>query len=38
MEHALTAPRDGTVAEVLCAPRDQVAHGAQLLSLEPQDD
>lgn len=38
MEHALTAPRNGTVAEVLCAERDQVSHGAQLLSLEPQDD
>jgi 3-methylcrotonyl-CoA carboxylase alpha subunit len=37
MEHALTAPRDGVVAEVLCAAGDQVAHGVALLSLEPAD-
>ena len=37
MEHTLTAPRDGVVAEVLCAARDQVTDGAQLLSLEPDN-
>ena len=37
MEHSLTAPRDGVVAEVLCSEGDQVAHGAQLLRLEPSD-
>jgi 3-methylcrotonyl-CoA carboxylase alpha subunit len=35
MEHALTAPRDGTVAEVLVAEGAQVEAGAALIRLEP---
>ena len=31
MEHTITAPSDGTVAEFLFAPGDQVAEGAELL-------
>lgn len=38
MEHTLTAPRDGQVAEMLAAPGDQVAEGAVLVRLEPADD
>ncbi|MEM9147220.1 MAG: biotin carboxylase N-terminal domain-containing protein [Pseudomonadota bacterium] len=38
MEHALTAPRDGRVAEVLAAPGDQVAEGALLIRLEPEGE
>jgi 3-methylcrotonyl-CoA carboxylase alpha subunit len=34
MEHAIAAPQDGVVAEVLYAPGDQVAEGAELLKLE----
>jgi 3-methylcrotonyl-CoA carboxylase alpha subunit len=37
MEHLLTAPRDGVVAEVLVAERDQVTDGMLLLRLEPSD-
>jgi 3-methylcrotonyl-CoA carboxylase alpha subunit len=33
MEHTIVAPADGTVAELLYAPGDQVAEGAELLSL-----
>ena len=33
MEHTMAAPRDGTVAELLYAPGDQVAEGAELLKL-----
>jgi 3-methylcrotonyl-CoA carboxylase alpha subunit len=33
MEHTILAPADGTVAELLYAPGDQVAEGAELLSL-----
>ena len=33
MEHTLTAPRDGVVAEVLYAVGDQVAEGGELLKL-----
>ncbi len=35
MEHALTAPFDGKVAEVRCAVGDQVTEGALLVRLEP---
>ncbi len=35
MEHTITAPRDGVVAELLCAAGDQVAEGSELLRLEP---
>ncbi|SDM72435.1 3-methylcrotonyl-CoA carboxylase alpha subunit [Oryzisolibacter propanilivorax] len=35
MEHTIAAPADGTVAELLYAPGDQVAEGAELLRLEP---
>ena len=38
MEHALTAPRDGVVAEVLVAAGAQVTDGALLLALEPGDE
>lgn len=34
MEHTLTAPRSGTVAEVMAAPGDQVEAGADLIRLE----
>ncbi|KQT09368.1 acetyl-CoA carboxylase biotin carboxylase subunit [Ramlibacter sp. Leaf400] len=34
MEHTIAAPADGTVAEVLYAPGDQVAEGAELLKLK----
>jgi 3-methylcrotonyl-CoA carboxylase alpha subunit len=34
MEHTIAAPKDGTVAELLYAPGDQVAEGAELLKLE----
>ncbi|SDK86023.1 acetyl-CoA carboxylase biotin carboxylase subunit [Paracoccus chinensis] len=37
MEHTLTAARDGTVAEVLAAPGDQVEAGAPLIRLEDED-
>ncbi|TRD22659.1 acetyl-CoA carboxylase biotin carboxylase subunit [Palleronia caenipelagi] len=37
MEHTLTAPRDGTVAELLAAPGDQVENGALLIRLEAED-
>ena len=33
MEHTVQAPHDGTVAELLYAPGDQVAEGAELLKL-----
>ena len=33
MEHTIAAPKDGTVQEVLYAPGDQVAEGAELLKL-----
>jgi 3-methylcrotonyl-CoA carboxylase alpha subunit len=33
MEHTISAPKDGTVAELLYAPGDQVADGAELLKL-----
>jgi 3-methylcrotonyl-CoA carboxylase alpha subunit len=38
MEHALTAPRDGTVAEVFCAQGDQVEAGAPLIQLEEEEE
>ena len=34
MEHTIAAPADGVVAELLYAPGDQVAEGAELLRLE----
>ncbi|MBL0917306.1 MAG: biotin/lipoyl-binding protein [Hydrogenophaga sp.] len=34
MEHTIAAPADGTVAELLYAPGDQVAEGAELLKLQ----
>ena len=37
MEHALLAPRDGVVAEVLVVAGAQVSDGALLLALEPED-
>ncbi len=33
MEHTLAAPRDGVVAELLCAVGEQVGEGAELLKL-----
>ncbi len=33
MEHTIAAPKDGVVAEVLYAPGDQVAEGAELIKL-----
>jgi 3-methylcrotonyl-CoA carboxylase alpha subunit len=35
MEHTIAAPRDGTVAELLYAPGDQVAEGVELIKLAP---
>ena len=35
MEHTIAAPSDGTVAELLYAPGDQVLEGAELLKLAP---
>ncbi|WP_210527336.1 acetyl-CoA carboxylase biotin carboxylase subunit [Rubellimicrobium arenae] len=37
MEHVLTAPRDGRVAEVLAAEGQQVEAGTPLIRLEPSD-
>jgi len=37
MEHVLTAPRDGVVAEVLVSEGDQVTDGLLLLRLEARD-
>ncbi|RYE60541.1 MAG: acetyl-CoA carboxylase biotin carboxyl carrier protein subunit, partial [Oxalobacteraceae bacterium] len=34
MEHTIAAPADGTVDELLYAPGDQVAEGAELLRLQ----
>nr|WP_315478935.1 acetyl/propionyl/methylcrotonyl-CoA carboxylase subunit alpha [uncultured Rhodoferax sp.] len=34
MEHTIAAPADGTVAELLFAPGDQVTEGAELLRLD----
>ncbi|QCB47044.1 acetyl/propionyl/methylcrotonyl-CoA carboxylase subunit alpha [Hydrogenophaga sp. PAMC20947] len=34
MEHTIAAPADGTVAELLYAPGDQVAEGSELLTLQ----
>ena len=34
MEHTIAAPADGTVAELLFAPGDQVTEGAELLKLQ----
>ena len=34
MEHTIAAPADGRVLEVLFAPGEQVAEGAELLRLE----
>ena len=34
MEHTIAAPADGTVAELLYAPGDQVSEGAELLKLQ----
>ncbi len=33
MEHTIAAPADGTVAELLFAPGDQVTEGAELLKM-----
>jgi 3-methylcrotonyl-CoA carboxylase alpha subunit len=33
MEHAICAPRDGTVSDVLCQPGEQVSEGQELLRL-----
>ena len=37
MEHALTAPRDGRIGEVLVAAGAQVTDGTLLLALEPEE-
>jgi 3-methylcrotonyl-CoA carboxylase alpha subunit len=36
MEHTVASPDDGTVAELLYAPGDQVPEGAPLLRLDGQ--
>jgi 3-methylcrotonyl-CoA carboxylase alpha subunit len=33
MEHTINAPADGVVAELLYAPGEQVAEGAELLKI-----
>jgi 3-methylcrotonyl-CoA carboxylase alpha subunit len=35
MEHTLTAPVDGVVAEIAVAPNAQVPEGAKLMLIEP---
>jgi 3-methylcrotonyl-CoA carboxylase alpha subunit len=35
MEHTITAPRDGRVAQLLYAVGDQVPEGGELLRLAP---
>ncbi|MEP6971565.1 MAG: biotin/lipoyl-containing protein, partial [Betaproteobacteria bacterium] len=35
MEHTIAAPADGTVAELLYAPGDQVTEGSELLKMAP---
>ena len=37
MELTLRAPRDGTVAEILVRPGDQIADGTLLLTLAPEE-
>lgn len=37
MEHTLTAPRDGVVAELFVSAGDHVENGANLLALEAED-
>ncbi|MDB5591766.1 acetyl/propionyl/methylcrotonyl-CoA carboxylase subunit alpha [Enterovirga sp.] len=37
MEHALLAPRDGTVAEVAAEPGQQVSEGGRLITLAPEE-
>ena len=34
MEHTIASPADGTVAELLFSPGDQVTDGAELLRLD----
>ena len=36
MEHTMAAPADGEVLELLYAPGDQVAEGAELLKLKTE--
>jgi 3-methylcrotonyl-CoA carboxylase alpha subunit len=38
MEHTLTAPIDGVVAELAVAPEAQVAEGAKLMLIEAASD
>jgi 3-methylcrotonyl-CoA carboxylase alpha subunit len=38
MEYALTAPRDGVIADVACAAGDAVGDAALLVRLEAVDD
>ncbi len=38
MEHTLTAPRDGTISEILVAEGDQVTDGTMLLALETESE
>ncbi len=38
MEHSLTAPRDGVIAEVAVRAGEQVEEGAPLIALEPADE
>jgi len=33
MEHTIVAPKDGEVIELLYAPGDQIAEGAELLKI-----
>jgi 3-methylcrotonyl-CoA carboxylase alpha subunit len=36
MEHTVTAPRDGTVARILCSVGEQLKEGTELLVLAEQ--
>ncbi|CAN0605716.1 unnamed protein product [Ectocarpus sp. 12 AP-2014] len=38
MEHTLSAPRKGEIAEILCEAGDQVSDGTVLLRLAPESD
>ena len=38
MEHTLTAPRDGTLAEVLVTVGDQISEGTVMIAMDPDND
>ncbi len=38
MEHRLTAPRDGVIAEIATMAGDQINEGALLIALVPEEE